>query len=483
MTFRHQVAVNLPADGLFLAIINKAEGDFSRENCAGIVQAFLQRFLDADVDTVFLNVNYRRALTPSKVMDSYLYNIEKDETGKAVQILSPTTQGVSRYFTAFFTCARPLLEKGVDIYKIATDYLRKAGCKVYLSVRMNDGHYRDNPAINSRFAMSHSIAGDGADLDYTQIAVQDLFCDYIRELLENYHADGIELDWLRYPTVLPKEKRRDYTIINSYMHRIRELIDPKLSVAVRLYPEEEKNLAHGFDVAQWIADGTADLFTMENFYVPTNYEMPVAAWRESIAKRNTQNRPYTMLCGSDWGVCCKPGDHIPMNPALVRGFTRTCLERGADGVYLFNFFEENDDSSFEFSDGKLQNCFQERLKAAREPDKLPQRQVHIGGTAKRYPIVLHPGESYTWACGQQGFYRVLVGLDADVPLTANGVILESEPVYPGFDIQSGKGRPSEFVYALTQVAPYVKSAALTGDIIIQNNTSEPANILWLEIRI
>ena len=174
---------------------------------------------------------------------------------------------------------------------------------------------------------------------------------------------------------------------------------------------------------------------------------------------------------------------VPCSCRVNPLFILRAFERGADGVYLFNFFEENHDSSFEFSDGKLQNCFQERLKAAREPDKLPQRLVHIGGTAKRYPIVLHPGESYTWACGQQGFYRVLVGLDADVPLTANGVILESEPVYPGFDIQSGKGRPSEFVYALTQVAPYVKSAALTGDIIIQNNTSEPANILWLEIRI
>ena len=50
-------------------------------------------------------------------------------------------------------------------------------------------------------------------------------------------VDGIELDWLRYPSVLPKEKRGDHTIINDYMRRIRALLDgfdPDLGLAVRL---------------------------------------------------------------------------------------------------------------------------------------------------------------------------------------------------------------------------------------------------------
>ena len=480
----HLVAVNIPADGLFLAILNKAEGDLSRENCTRILQAYLQRFVDAGVDTVFLNVNYRRALTPSEVMDSYLYDITPD--GKT---LSPTTQGVSKYFMSFMDCARPLLEKGIDIYEIATCYLRETGCKIYLSVRMNDGHYRDNPAINSPFALTHSIRGDGADLDFSQDAVQDLFCAYIEELLRTYPADGVELDWLRYPTCLPEEKRGDYTIINRYMHRVRKLLDPKLSLAVRLYPGEEKNLAHGFDVAQWICDGTADLFTMENFYVPTNFEMPVGAWRESIAKRNTENRPYTLLCGSDWGVCCKAGDHIPMNPALVRGFTRSCLARGADGVYLFNFFEENDCSSYEFAAGALHNCFAERLLAAGEPDKLPQRYPHIGATARRYPIVLNPEETYTWEYPEEcpkGRCSLVIGADGPVTVTADGaeITLADEPVLPGFDLDSAKHRESEFVYALTQLAPCVRAGEIprhTRNITVKNPSHQPVNILWLEL--
>ena len=488
---KHLIAVNLPADGLFLAIENKAKGDLSRENCTRLIRAFMQRFLDAKPDIIFLNVNYRRALTPSQVMDSYLYDVDTDENGRTVKTLSPTTGGVSKYFTAFFTCARPLLEKGIDIYEILTRQIREAGCKVYLSVRMNDGHYRDNFAINTPFSVKHSCKGDGADLDYTREKVQNRYYAYIQELLRTYRVDGIELDWLRYPTVLPKEKRSDYRIVNQYMHRVRNLLDsfdPALGLAVRLYPDEEKNLGYGFDAVQWLCDGTADLLTIENFYVPTNFEMPVKAWRASIAKRNTENRPYTLLCGSDWGVCCQAGKHIPMNPALVRGFAASCLSQGADGVYLFNFFEENDDSSWELTeDGELKNCFSERLFAAADPYGLPRRHIHIGNTTNRYPICLAPGERYCFTYEPGGNGRVILGCDADrFTLRVNGkaVPMEDEKVLPGY------GYPpkteSDFVYAVTQLAPCVKSAPVTGEkieITLENNTTEPASILWLELTV
>lgn len=485
----HLVAVNLPADGLFLAIEQKAEDDFSRENCTRLIRAFIQRFLDTKPDVIFLNVNYRRALTPSQVMDSYLYNIDTDENGRTVKTLSPTTEGVSKYFTTFFTCARPLLQKGIDIYEILTRQIREAGCKVYLSVRMNDGHYRDNPAINTPFSMKHSCNGDGADLDYSQEVVQNRYYAYIEELLGTYKVDGIELDWLRYPSVLPKEKRGDHTIISDYMRRIRALLDgfdPDLGLAVRLYPHEEKNLGYGFDPVQWLCDGTADLLTIENFYVPTNFEMPVKAWRESIAKRNTEKRPYTLLCGSDWGVCCQAGQHIPMNPSLVRGFAADCLSQGADGIYLFNFFEENDDSSWELTEeGKLKNCFSQRLFAARDPYGLPRRHIHIGATTNRYPILLAPGERYCFTYERGGKGRVILGCDGDVfKLQVNGktVSLSEETVFPGYEYPAKT--KSDFVYAVTQLAPVVKTAPVTGErieITVENNTTEPANILWLEL--
>ncbi len=512
------LTVNIPADGLFLAILNHANGDFSKENCEKIICEYIGQFLAAEPDMIFLNVCYRRSLTPSKIFDSYLYNIETDEDGYAIKEqgesikeYSPVTKNVSKYFMSFIVCARELLKNDIDIYKFAINRIKQTKCRVFLSVRMNDAHYIGDPAINSSFALKnggeHTIHRDGAHLDYSQKAVQNYYYSYIQELLQNYQVDGIELDWLRYPTVLPPQKCFDYHILNDYMKKIRRLInvyDDHAALAVRMLPTEEKNLEHGFDVCGWIADGNVDILTIENFYIPTNFELPIAQWRSSIEKRNTKNNPYCLLCGADWGVSCVPHYYIAMTPALVRGFTDTCLTGGADGVYLFNFFEENDDSSFEFVSGQkttghLENCFLERIKAANESECLPRRYVHIGSSDDRYPISLSSKNSYTFVKTINSPYKTVkcvVGCDKDVSLTvyANDRfvgVFKKQPVCFGFEHISEEDISKEhrFIYAVSQAAPFVGYVCLPDDIAekrelkitIENTLCNEVKLLWLEL--
>ena len=503
-------AVNIPADGLFLAILSKANGDFSEDNCRRIITSYIDRYLDADPDIILLNVCYRRSLTPSKVIDSYLYDIEIGADGETLKTISPVTDGVSKYFSSFFSCARVLLQNGVDIFKILTEYLRPNKCKVYFSVRMNDGHYINNPAINSSFALKdggkHTIDGDGASLDFSQKEVQDYFFRYIKELIENYDIDGIELDWLRYPTVLPLEKRADLQILNDYMLSVCDLINGynnKLGLAVRVLAHEQDNLNNGLDVCRWIADGIIDTVTIENFYIPTNYEMPVADWRAKIAEKNTAENGYRLLCGSDWGVSCVRGYNIAMNPDLVRGFKAESLCNGADGVYLFNYFEEDDTSSYELvsednGTAYLKNCFSERLNAVRDPSLLPRRYVHIGESNDRYPIALSSKECYEFLYRFRkpfNICEIVVGCSDDVCISAslNGnadqILLQNNPVYDGFEYipDTEIGKKSEFIYAVSQTSPFVKSAVLPikedglAKITLKNNGSQSVNLLWIEL--
>ena len=109
------LTVNIPADGLFLAILNRANGDFSKESCERIIGEYIGRFLEAEPDIIFLNVCYRRSLTPSEIFDSYLYDIETDndgyaikKQGESVKKYSPVTDNVSKYFMSFIVCAREL---------------------------------------------------------------------------------------------------------------------------------------------------------------------------------------------------------------------------------------------------------------------------------------------------------------------------------------------------------------------------------------
>ena len=181
------VAVNIPADGLFLAVLHRVQGDFTEENCRRATEEYIGRYLASSPDILLLNVCYRRALTPSAVLDSYLWDVapddaglpQKDAQGNPVKCPSPTTDSVSKDFMSFFRCARVLLERGIDIYQMAIACIRKTKTRVLLSVRMNDAHYTDNPAINSPFATGDGgrrcLDGDGVYLDFSQEAVQNRY--------------------------------------------------------------------------------------------------------------------------------------------------------------------------------------------------------------------------------------------------------------------------------------------------------------------
>lgn len=80
---KNKLAINIPADGLFLAIMNNAGGDFSRNNCERIINRYIGKFIENEPDVILLNVCYRRCLTPSEVFDSYLYDIKTDDEGYA----------------------------------------------------------------------------------------------------------------------------------------------------------------------------------------------------------------------------------------------------------------------------------------------------------------------------------------------------------------------------------------------------------------
>jgi len=271
---------------------------------------------------------------------------------------------------------------------------------------------------------------------------------------------------------------------------------------VRVLAEEQQNLEFGIDAAGWVAEGLVDQLTVENSFVPANFEIPVSEWRESIAKKSTEPRSYCLLCGTDWGVSCVKQHRIPMNPELVRGFVHECRDRGTDGIYLFNFFEVINNKSLKLTygeDGKpyLADCFYERMKAANEPDLLPRRCVHIGATPKRYPIVVEAGESYTFSrTFTPPFARckLVVGTDsgADIDVLVNGCAvgeMKENEVFPGFEyVTAERAEVLESIHAITQVAQVVRSAYLPiaadkkSDVTleIKNKSDSVLKLLWIE---
>ncbi len=290
------------------------------------------------------------------------------------------------------------------------------------------------------------------------------------------------------------------------MVQIRQMlrkIDPKLQLAVRLLANEKAGLGLGMDGARWVGDGIVDLLTISNFHTPTNFEMPVQQWRESIARKNPDNRPYTLLCGCDWGASCVYGRTIPLTPAMVRAFCNDCYQKGTDGIYLFNFMEEDTKTSWELTldeEGKpqMQKCFLERIMAVYHPQDLPRRYPYVGYTNRRYPIPVAKKETYAFSMhANKPFEKctLVIGCDeeTDFSVSVNGcekVALKKQTPYPGFEYEKDfVFQDAPAVHAVSQVAPFVMSGdipagILTAEdfaIVLNNIGAKDAKLLWIEL--
>ena len=405
---------------------------------------------------------------------------------------------VSPYHQALLTVYGILLKKGIDLCGIAVKLIKNSGTILYLSVRPSDNH--NWPGMGTEFLDRNGLPANGRP-DLSKSCVQNYFRNYIAELLRNYDPDGIEIDWLRAMPVIPNEHLGDHSIVNDYMRRLRKTVSAYgKRLAVRVFATVDKNLANGMDVCGWIADGSIDSFTAENFYIPTNFEIPIDEWRQKIAARNTQNHPYQLSCGSDWAVSCAPGFDHYMTPALVRGFATSCLERGADDIYLFNMADCNPETTVELNEAtaSLESCVASRFEAAANPDRGTRRYVYVSGCDKRYPLSIAPGESKSVTIftgkSSESYRFYLCSSDANaLTVLMNGhptTELKDETETPGFAPCGSDPLPVRYCRRQFDRAVRYATPANAEDIRHGYNTFEIINeddfelvISWIEVEV
>ncbi len=505
--------VHIPCDMLALYILQSGE-DISALTecvCSSLVKAYLQPILSSRPSAIYLNVCYRRSAVPSEVFSTFAHDIVINSNGdpimdsNGVSIKTPVAAAdnicwVSPYHRAILTVFHTLLSRGIDLCGIAMNIIKDAGVSLFLSVRPSDNH--GWVGMGTEFLDRNCLPADGRP-DFSRPCVRNYFQNYISELLRNYDPDGIEVDWLRKMPVLPGEMLDDSSIISDYMRILRRTVSAfgNKKLAVRVYATVQKNLENAMDICGWIADGLIDSFTAENFYIPTNYEIPIDQWRQKIAERNINGNAYKLYCGSDWAVSCGlPFSHY-MTPDLIRGFATSCLERGADDIYLFNLADCNAETTVMFDEEKqsLVSCIEARFAAAANPNHGARRYVYVSGCDHRYPIRITSGESksitvYTGKPAEQ--YRLYLcsaepnALSLrlnDHPMSA----LFDEPPIPGFEAPTtNEELPVRYCrkqfdqsvrFALPRSAEDIHYGYNT--FLITNTDTEEISISWIEVQV
>ena len=323
---------------------------------------------------------------------------------------------------------RTLADQGADPLKLVVEFCHKNRIECFWSMRMNDTHdvahrpekpYPLFPALKT--AHPEYLVGSLSDppkqgtwssVDYARPEIRDLAFRYIEEVCRGYDVDGVELDFLRHACYFKSaayggtatDAERD--LISDLMRRVRAMADAEgrrrgrpILIAIRVPDSVEYSRATGLDVERWLREGLVDLL---------------------IGSCYSQLNPWEYLVelGHRYGVPVYPG----LSESRVRGevppyrrqsqqsYRARALragQAGAEGIYLFNFFNPNAPMLRELGDPALlrrldRDCFV----TVRDGD--PARYLADGRRYRNLPTIT-PGSPLPVKAGAPRQVDLLVG--------------------------------------------------------------------------
>ena len=338
------------------------------------LHAFVDQYAGTGVSHLFLCPNAMCASFKGKTRDA-IWELREQEM----------PAGVGK---TWMDNARLLHERGLDPYAIWIARCREKGISPWLTMRMNDVHDVPNEKsyMHSTFWLEHPeywrVPGNSGGwteraLDYGVPRVREHAMSFVRELLERYDPDGIELDWMRFGWHFkPGEETQGAEHLTAFMGEARRLTAEwskkrghpiKLGARVPTHPDAAKGL--GMDGVRWAKEGLIDMLVPTPFWTTSDFDIPVELWRERMGEAAGR---IVLAAGLEHNLRAYPGGKaVPNDLESTRGFAAAAWHRGADQIYLFNYM---DSQTIPVSASDYRILVEEGL-GAEEVAALPRRHV------------------------------------------------------------------------------------------------------------
>ncbi|MCF7759370.1 MAG: hypothetical protein K9M98_02600 [Cephaloticoccus sp.] len=340
---------------------------------ASAIHRYVDELADNGIDTFLVNANACRAWYPSKViptiLDGYVRGDREYFRGHAVCQGATEPADVERFIDrimAFMNLYQDLLDAGVDWLAEAAKACRRRGVAPWVSVRMNDYHGHKNidgsffnlpllknPAMrlkHSGYAPTMFEPGYRTGLNYEKVEVRDLMMAQIKEVVEDYDYEGLELDWWRQPLCCePNASQATIDMMSDWLREVRALTQRRAQATGRPYPlglripgQLDTLRSIGLDVVTLCREGVIDFVAPSGFWC-TSWEMPHDTLRRQLGERVTI-----------YGVIEDGANPLPTHaPTLnhtqgirfissshemLRANAAGKLVLGAEGIEWFNFY-------------------------------------------------------------------------------------------------------------------------------------------------
>jgi hypothetical protein len=189
---------------------------------------------------------------------------------------------------------RGLRAEGTDALKVVTEHMHAKGKEVLAAIRMSDTHHthigHTHPlcpqfAIDNRQFVIKQPDGrtNETALDYSYAEVREHRLNIMREIVEEYDVDGLELNFVRWAKHFPRDKGRENAeIMTAYIGQIHEMLGSaakqgarkKLTLGVRVPESVAACWLAGVDIETWVERGWLDYVVIATWN-NTDPQLPV----------------------------------------------------------------------------------------------------------------------------------------------------------------------------------------------------------------
>jgi len=391
------------------------------------IHRFLDKLADAGIDTLLMNPNTDVAWYPSKVWPTSIDGYSRGDrdffrSDGLADALGVDSNSLIDDAILMYDGAYDLRESGIDWLAEVCSGCRQRGIAPWLSVRMNDTHRAANPddwsnspfqgradaKQKNTFIFPHQNAlGLPVGLNYGLPDVRSHMLTLIRELIEDYDFEGMELDWLRDPICCePPATETDIAELTEWHSEIRELVRKKekrigkpYALGIRCPANIDLIRNIGLDVIGMARSGVIDFVSPSN-YMQTSWNICYSSLKRRLGPDITVYGVIEYLF--NWLPVYSPELELsdsrtnPDRVELLRGNAAGKLAAGADGIEYFNFFEADTLSNGLSNYSHIKDI--DNLDALRGQEKLYGLGYMFGSwvrplfeTVDHFPANLEPG--------------------------------------------------------------------------------------------
>lgn len=349
MNHPHNAGTVVAIDADFLYFIH-LQNNHSVEDAEQQIISYIADYAGHGITDLTINIFEQTSITPSQkwtwLGDKYNW---KTEDGQPVDYTSDP----------FVTACRDYYTKGnCDPVEVMIRQARIHGIHPWITFRMNDAHYHQEPSAYLRGSEFYSLNRPGqkvygntypyfdTNFNFEDPEVRSHYLGYIREQALRYDCYGIELDfmreifcfeyWKKEPAYYCEIMTGFISDVNKILREAEVKFGHQMKLMVRLTRSIAQSRIFGFDAETWVQKGLVDVLVPSSRWESTDSHIPIDQWNAL-----TKGTDVQIYAAQEIFLGRSIFPETVQTTETGKGFAAAAYGQGADKIYLSNFFTTN----------------------------------------------------------------------------------------------------------------------------------------------